>query len=45
VAPWAAQWWALGSETADSAVLRRGSEIMVVNVDDAGGVTSLPLAR
>ena len=45
VATWAAQGWALESETADSAVLRRGGEIMVVNVDDAGGVTSRPLAR
>lgn len=43
VASWAAQGWALESETADSAVLRRGGERMVVSVDEAGQVSARPL--
>jgi len=45
VATWAAQGWALESQTADSAVLRRGEERMVVGVDDAGRVTTRPLGN
>ena len=43
VATWAAQGWALESQTADSAVLRSGSELMLVSVDQAGQVTTRPL--
>lgn len=43
VASWAAQGWGLESETADSAVLRRGGERMVVSVDEAGQVSARPL--
>jgi heme exporter protein D len=43
IATWAAQGWALESETTDSAVLRRGDERMMVGVDDAGHVTARPL--
>src|SRR4029453_5863115 len=39
-ATWAAQGWALESQTADSAVLRRGNERMLVSVDPAGNVTT-----
>ena len=43
VATWTAQGWALDSQSADSAVLRRGSELMLVSVDDAGHVSTRPL--
>lgn len=43
VASWAAQGWALESQTTDSAVLRRGDERMVLSVDDAGHVSTRPL--
>ncbi|HEY1365539.1 MAG TPA: hypothetical protein VGF23_00415 [Gaiellaceae bacterium] len=43
VASWAAQGWAIESQTADSAVLRRGGELMLVSVDPAGHVTTRPL--
>jgi hypothetical protein len=42
VATWAAQGWALESQTMDSAVLRRADERMVVGVDDAGQITTRP---
>jgi hypothetical protein len=42
VASWAAQGWAIESQTGDSAVLRRGEEAMVVTVDQAGHVTTRP---
>jgi hypothetical protein len=45
VATWAAQGWALQSESADSAVLQRGPEQMVITVDDAGRVATRPLGR
>ena len=45
VATWAAQGWGLESETADSAVLRRGGEEMVLTVDSAGNVAARPLGR
>jgi hypothetical protein len=43
VATWAAQGWALESQTEDSAVLRRGTELMLIRVDQAGYVTTRPL--
>jgi len=43
VSTWAAQGWALESQTADSAVLRRGTELMLVSVDQAGHVSTRPL--
>jgi hypothetical protein len=45
VAGWAAQGWALESQTTDSAVLRRDDERMMVGVDDAGHVTTRPLGN
>src|SRR3954447_18333740 len=45
VASWATQGWALQSQTGDSAVLQRGGELMLVNVDGAGQVTARPLDR
>jgi hypothetical protein len=43
VGTWAAQGWALETQTDDSAVLRRGSEAMLVSVDQAGHVSTRPL--
>ena len=43
VSSWAMQGWALDSQSADSAVLRRGGELMVVSVDPAGNVSTRPL--
>lgn len=43
VGSWASQGWAIDSQTADSAVLRRGNELMLVSVDPAGRVTTRPL--
>lgn len=43
VSSWAAQGWAIESETADAAVLRRGSDTMIVSVDTAGHVSTRPL--
>jgi hypothetical protein len=43
VATWAAQGWALESQTGDSAVLRRGGELQLVSVDEAGHVSTRPL--
>jgi hypothetical protein len=45
VATWAAQGWALQSQTGDSAVLQRGGELMLVSVDEAGQVSTRPLPR
>jgi cytoskeletal protein RodZ len=45
VATWAAQGWALESQTPDSAILARGGEQMVVSVDEAGNVSAHPLPR
>jgi len=39
---WAAQGWALASETTDTAVLQRGAEHMMVTVDPAGQVVTRP---
>ena len=44
VASWTAQGWAIESQTADSAVLRRGAESMLVSVDPTGRVSTRPLA-
>jgi len=43
-ASWLGQGWALDSQTAESAVLRRGSELMLITVDGAGHVSTRPLA-
>ncbi len=38
-----AQGWAVENQTADSAVLRRGGDLMLVTVDQAGHVSTRPL--
>ncbi len=43
VGSWAAQGWAVESSTADSAVLRRGNDAMLVSVDRAGHMSTQPL--
>jgi hypothetical protein len=43
VASWAAQGWALENQTADSAVLRRGEDAMIVSIDAAGQIGTRPL--
>jgi hypothetical protein len=43
VGSWTVQGWAIESQTADSAVLRRGGEVMLVSVDEAGHVSTRPL--
>ncbi|HYX77365.1 MAG TPA: hypothetical protein VE757_09335 [Gaiellaceae bacterium] len=45
VASWIGQGWALDNQTADSAVLRRGNEVLLVAVDEAGHVSSRPLSQ
>jgi hypothetical protein len=45
VASWIAQGWALDNQTADSAVLRRGNEVLLVGVDEAGHVSARPLSQ
>jgi hypothetical protein len=42
VAGWTAQGWALESQSADSAVLQRAAERMLVSVDGAGHVSTQP---
>jgi hypothetical protein len=44
VSTWAAQGWAVVSQTAGSATLRHGSDLMVVSVDANGQVDTRPLA-
>lgn len=44
VASWVAQGWALDNQSADSAVLRRGSELLLVAVDEAGNLSARPLS-
>jgi hypothetical protein len=39
---WAAQGWALTSETTDTAVMQRGGEQMMLTVDPAGQVVTRP---
>ena len=43
VGSWTMQGWAVDNQTADSAVLRRGGELMQVSVDSAGHITTRPL--
>jgi hypothetical protein len=43
VGSWAAQGWAIESQTSDSAVLRHGGETMLVSVDESGHVSTRPL--
>jgi hypothetical protein len=45
VATWAAQGWAIVSQTAGSATMSRGSEVMVVSVDVKGQVDARSVAR
>jgi len=45
VASWAAQGWAMDSQTAGSAILRRGPELMVVSIDDKGQTNARPLGN
>jgi hypothetical protein len=44
VASWAAQGWAMESQTPGSAILRRGPELMVVSIDDKGQTNARPLS-
>jgi hypothetical protein len=44
VSTWAAQGWAVVSQTAGSATMRHGSDLMVVSVDANGQVDTRPLA-
>jgi hypothetical protein len=44
VGSWAMQGWALENQSADSAVLQRGGERIIVSVDAAGQITTRPLA-
>ena len=43
VGSWTLQGWAIESQSADSAVLRRGNDLMLVSVDEAGHVGTRPL--
>jgi hypothetical protein len=43
VASWAAQGWALENQTAGSATLRRGADLMIVTIDDSGQISTRPL--
>jgi hypothetical protein len=43
IGSWVAQGWAVESRTGDSAILRRGAELMQLSVDEAGGITGRPL--
>jgi hypothetical protein len=43
VGSWVAQGWAVESQTADSAVLRRGGDLMLVSVDQGGHVSTRPM--
>jgi hypothetical protein len=45
VASWAAQGWVLDSQTAGSAIMRRGPDLMVVSIDDKGLTNARPLAN
>lgn len=44
IARWAAQGWVLDSQTAGSAIMRRGPDLMVVSIDDKGLTNARPLA-
>ena len=43
IGSWVAQGWAVENQTADSAVLRRGGDLMLVSVDQAGQVSTKPM--
>ena len=43
IGSWVAQGWAVESQTADSAVLRRGGDLMLVSIDPAGHVSTQPM--
>lgn len=43
-ASWVAQGWALDSQTAESAVLRHGNQLMLISIDEAGHLSTRPLA-
>ena len=43
IGSWVAQGWAVENQTADSAVLRRGGDLMLVSVDQAGQVGTKPM--
>ena len=45
VGTWAAQGWAIVNQTAGSATMSRGSEVMVVSVDEKGQVDARSVAR
>jgi hypothetical protein len=45
VGTWAAQGWAVVNQTAGSATMSRGSEVMVVSVDEKGQVDARSIAR
>jgi hypothetical protein len=44
VASWTTQGWALESQRPGEAILRRGSELMAVGIDDKGQITTRPLS-
>jgi hypothetical protein len=44
VGSWVAQGWAVENQTADSAVLRRGDDLMLVSVDPGGQISTRPLS-
>ena len=43
IGSWVAQGWAVESQTVDSAVLRRGGDLMLVSVDQGGQVSTRPM--
>lgn len=43
VGTWTMQGWAIDNQTADSALLRRGNELMQVSIDPAGHITTRPV--
>ena len=43
IGSWVAQGWAVENQTADSAVLRRGGDLMLVSVDQGGQVSTKPM--
>ena len=45
VGTWAAQGWAVVNQTAGSATMSRGSEVMVVSVDEKGQVDARSVSR
>src|SRR5262249_9662081 len=43
VGSWTGQGWAIESESSDSAVLRRGAEVILVSIDAAGHISTRPI--